>query len=305
MKKDFGKVAVLMGGNSAEREVSLKSGQAILEALLRQGVDALGIDTAHDIVAQLTKTQIDRVFIALHGRGGEDGTIQGLLEHLGLPYTGSGVLGSALAMDKYRTKQLWQGLGLPTPASVPLQADSDFNQVVAQVGLPLMVKPVLEGSSVGISKVTTVNELAQAVETALEFDCLVIAEHFVSGIEYTAAILQETVFPLIRLETPRDFYDFTAKYSDNKTSYICPCGLPAEQEQALQNIAKQAFLSIGAGGWGRVDFIVDSAGQAWLLEVNTIPGMTDHSLVPKAAQVAGINFDELILRILEIELFKK
>jgi len=305
MKKDFGKVAVLMGGNSAEREVSLKSGQAILDALLRQGVDALGIDTAHDIVAQLTKTQIDRVFIALHGRGGEDGTIQGLLEHLGLPYTGSGVLGSALAMDKYRTKQLWQGLGLPTPASVLLHADSDFSQVVAQVGLPLMVKPVLEGSSVGISKVTTVNELAQAVETALEFDCLVIAEHFVSGIEYTAAILQETVFPLIRLETPRDFYDFTAKYSDNKTSYICPCGLPAEQEQALQNLAKQAFLSIGAFGWGRVDFIVDSAGQAWLLEVNTIPGMTDHSLVPKAAQVAGINFDELILRILEIELFKK
>ncbi|OAD23905.1 D-alanine--D-alanine ligase, partial [Candidatus Thiomargarita nelsonii] len=251
MKKDFGKVAVLMGGNSAEREVSLKSGQAILEALLRQGVDALGIDTAHDVVTQLTKTQFDRVFIALHGRGGEDGTIQGLLEHLGLPYTGSGVLGSALAMDKYRTKQLWQGLGLPTPASVPLQADSDFNQVVEQVGLPLMVKPVLEGSSVGISKVTTVNELAQAVETALQFDCLVIAEHFVSGIEYTAAILQETVFPLIRLETPRDFYDYTAKYSDNKTSYICPCGLPAEQEQALQNIAKQAFLSIGARGWGR------------------------------------------------------
>jgi len=299
MKKDFGKVAVLMGGNSAEREVSLKSGQAILEALLRQGVDALGIDTAHDVVTQLTKTQFDRVFIALHGRGGEDGTIQGLLEHLGLPYTGSGVLGSALAMDKYRTKQLWQGLGLPTPASVPLQADSDFNQVVEQVGLPLMVKPVLEGSSVGISKVTTVNELAQAVETALQFDCLVIAEHFVSGIEYTAAILQETVFPLIRLETPRDFYDYTAKYSDNKTSYICPCGLPAEQEQALQNIAKQAFLSIGARGWGRVDFIVDSAGQAWLLEVNTIPGMTDHSLVPKAAQVAGINFDQLVLRILD------
>jgi D-alanine-D-alanine ligase len=301
MKKDFGKVAVLMGGNSAEREVSLKSGQAILEALLRQGIDALGIDTAHDVVTQLTKThdsKFDRVFIALHGRGGEDGTIQGLLEHLGLPYTGSGVLGSALAMDKYRTKQLWQGLGLPTPTSVPLQADSDFTQVVEQVGLPLMVKPALEGSSVGITKVTTLNELAQALETALQFDCLVIAEHFVSGIEYTAAILQDTVFPLIRLETPRDFYDYTAKYSDNKTSYICPCGLPPEQEQALQNLAKRAFSSIGASGWGRVDFIVDSAGQAWLLEVNTIPGMTDHSLVPKAAQVAGINFDELVLRIL-------
>jgi len=300
MKKDFGRVAVLMGGNSAEREISLKSGQAILNALLRQGVDALGIDTAHDVVTQLTKTQFDRVFIALHGRGGEDGTIQGLLEHLGLAYTGSGVLGSALAMDKYRTKLVWQGLGLPTPAFVPLQADSDLNQVVEQVGLPLMVKPVLEGSSVGITKVTTVNELAQAVEIALQFDCLVIAERFFSGIEYTAAILQDTVFPLIRLETPREFYDYTAKYSDNNTSYICPCGLAAEQEQALQTLAKQAFFSIGASGWGRVDFIVDSAGQAWLLEVNTIPGMTeDHSLVPKAAKVAGINFDQLVLRILD------
>ncbi|MEN8216179.1 MAG: D-alanine--D-alanine ligase [Pseudomonadota bacterium] len=298
MKKDFGKVAVLMGGNSAEREVSLKSGQAILDALLRQGIDALGIDTAHDIVTQLTKTHIDRVFIALHGRGGEDGTIQGLLEHLGLPYTGSGVLGSALAMDKYRTKQLWQGIGIPTPASIPLQADSDFTQIIEQIGLPLMVKPALEGSSVGITKVTTHNELAQAFKTAHQFDSLVIAEHFISGIEYTAAILQDTVFPLIRLETPRDFYDYTAKYSDNKTSYICPCGLPPEQEQALQKLAKRAFITIGACGWGRVDFIVDSAGQAWLLEVNTIPGMTDHSLVPKAAQVAGINFDELVLRIL-------
>jgi D-alanine-D-alanine ligase len=310
MKTKFGKVAVLMGGNSAEREISLKSGQAILDALLRQGVDAFGIDTAHDVVTQLTKTHIDRVFIALHGRGGEDGSIQGLLEHLGIPYTGSGVLGSALAMDKYRTKQLWEGLELPTPACVPLQADcadsadsadSDYTQLLKTVGLPLMVKPALEGSSVGMSKVTNVDELAQAIETAFRFDCLVIAEHFVSGSEYTAAILHDTVLPLIQLETPRDFYDYTAKYSDNKTSYICPCGLPAEQEQALQNLALQAFTSIGARGWGRVDFICDEAGQPWLLEINTIPGMTDHSLVPKAAKVAGINFDELVLRILDAQ----
>lgn len=298
MKTDFGKVAVLMGGNSAEREISLKSGQAILEALLHKGVDAVGIDTAHDVVTQLTKTHFDRVFIALHGRGGEDGTIQGLLEHLGLPYTGSGVLGSALAMDKYRTKQLWQGVGLPTPVCVPLQADSNFTEVVEQVGLPLMVKPVLEGSSVGISKVSDLDELAQAVKTAFQFDCLVIAERYISGLEYTAGVLHNTALPLIRLETPRDFYDFAAKYSDNQTAYICPCGLPAVQEKTLQNLAMQAFLSIGGRGWGRVDFIVDSAGQPWLIEVNTIPGMTDHSLVPKAALVAGINFDELVWRIL-------
>ncbi len=299
MKTEFGKVAVLMGGNSAEREISLKTGQMVLEALLRQEVEAVAIDTAHDIVAQLTATHFDRVFIALHGRGGEDGTIQGLLEYLGLPYTGSGVLASALAMDKYRTKQLWQGVGLPTPVCAPIQADSNFTEIIEQVGLPLMVKPVLEGSSVGISKVNTINELSQAVETAFQFDCLIIAEQYINGLEYTAAILHERVLPLIRLETPREFYDFTAKYSDGaKTAYICPCGLLAKQEKTLQALAMQAFLSLGARGWGRVDFMVDSAQQPWLLEVNTIPGMTDHSLVPIAAKAASLSFDELVLRIL-------
>lgn len=299
MKTKFGKVAVLMGGNSAEREVSLKSGKAVLTALLQKGVDAVGIDTAHDnVIAQLTESQFDRVFLALHGRGGEDGTMQGLLEQLGLPYTGSGVLGSALAMDKYRTKQLWQGLGLPTPAAILLQVDSDLKEVIAQLGLPLMVKPVLEGSSVGMSKVNSVAELSIAWEAAAQFHCEVIAERYMSGLEYTAVILHETVLPLIRLETPRDFYDFTAKYNDTQTSYICPCGLPAETEIKLQQLAMKAFLSVGAKGWGRVDFVCDETGQPWLLEVNTIPGMTDHSLVPMAAQAAGISFNDLVLRIL-------
>jgi len=298
MKKEFGKVAVLMGGNSAEREVSLKSGQAILAALLRQGVDAVGIDTAHNLITQLTEKTFDRAFIALHGRGGEDGTIQGLLELMGIPYTGSGVLACALAMDKYRTKQLWQGIGLPTPASVLVQTDSDFNSIIEKLGLPLMVKPSLEGSSVGITKVKNVDELASAVETASQFHCDIIAEHYISGTEYTAAILHDTALPLIRLETPREFYDFTAKYNDNQTSYICPCGLPEKQERELQEMAMQAFLSVGAKGWGRVDFLCDETSKPWLIEINIIPGMTDHSLVPMAAKQAGISFDELVLRIL-------
>jgi D-alanine-D-alanine ligase len=298
MKTEFGKVAVLMGGESAEREVSLKSGTAVLEALLRQGIDAVAIDTAHDVVVQLTKTDFDRVFIVLHGRGGEDGTIQGVLEHLGLPYTGSGVLGSALAMDKFRTKQVWQGMNLPTPASVLLDAETNFGAVVEQLSLPLMVKPSLEGSSVGISKVNSVEELASAWKTASEFNCEVIAEQYITGIEYTGAILDGIALPLIRLETPHEFYDFAAKYTENNTSYICPCGLDASKEKKLQELVMQAFLSTSCHGWGRVDFICDEAGQAWLIEVNTIPGMTDHSLVPKAAKVAGISFDELVLRIL-------
>lgn len=298
MKTEFGKVAVLMGGNSAEREVSLNSGNAVLEALLRQGVDAVAIDTAHDVVVQLTQTDFDRVFIVLHGRGGEDGTIQGVLEHLGLPYTGSGVLGSALAMDKFRTKQVWLGMNLPTPASVLLDAKTDFVQVVEQLGLPLMVKPSLEGSSVGISKVNSVEELTSAWKTASECNCEVIAEQYITGVEYTAAIVDGTALPLIRLETPHDFYDFAAKYTDNTTSYICPCGLDDEKEKALQALVMDAFISANGHGWGRVDLICDEAGQAWLIEVNTIPGMTDHSLVPKAAKVAGISFDELVLRIL-------
>ncbi|RKZ41838.1 MAG: D-alanine--D-alanine ligase [Gammaproteobacteria bacterium] len=298
MKNEFGKVAVLMGGNSAEREISLLTGHAVLAALLRQGVDAVGIDTAHHFIPQLIETTFDRIFIALHGRGGEDGTVQGLLEQLGIAYTGSGVLGSALAMDKYRTKQLWQEQGLPTPPDALVSPNSDLTQIVKQLGLPLMVKPVLEGSSVGMAKVSQLDELADAIKTAAQFNCEVIAEHYIKGLEYTAAILHNTVLPLIQLDTPRDFYDYTAKYTDTKTTYICPCGLPTAQEKALQTLSMQAFSSIGASGWGRVDFMTDESGQAWLIEVNTVPGMTDHSLVPMAAKVAGIGFDQLVLRIL-------
>jgi len=297
MNQDFGKVAVLMGGESAERTISLSSGQAVLAALLRRGIDAFGIDTATHAIEQLTGTKIDRVFIALHGRGGEDGVIQGCLENLGIPYTGSGVLASALAMDKYRTKLLWQGLGLPTPACRLLH-ESNFQQVVEELGWPLVIKPILEGSSVGISKVNNLAELQQAWQTASQFHCEVMAERYISGAEYTAAILEEQVLPLIKLETPRLFYDYTAKYHDNQTRYLCPCGLSTASEERFKVLVKQAFAAIGAKGWGRVDFICDAQGEPWLLEVNTIPGMTDHSLVPMAAKAVNISFDELVVSIL-------
>jgi len=296
MRTEFGKVAVLMGGNSAEREISLLSGQAVLAALLRQNVAAIGIDAAHDVVTQLAS--IDRVFIALHGRGGEDGTIQGLLEFMGIPYTGSQVLGSALAMDKYRTKQLWQSINLPTPPSQLINANSHLPTVATQFGFPLIVKPVLEGSSFGISIVTNLGELATAYTAAAQFDSNVMLERYINGPEYTAAILADTVLPIIRLATPREFYDFTAKYQDSQTTYNCPCGLTTKQEQAFQQLAMQAFLAVGASGWGRVDFMCDANSEPWLLEVNTVPGLTDHSLVPMAAKAAAINFDQLILRIL-------
>jgi D-alanine-D-alanine ligase len=296
--KDFGKIAVLMGGHSAEREVSLKSGQAVLTALLNKGVESVGIDTAKGIIQQLTQTQFDKVFIALHGRMGEDGVIQGLLEVLKLPYTGSGVLGSALTMDKLRTKQLWKGIGIPTPPWVCLDERTDFSQVINEIGLPLIVKPVMEGSSIGITKVYNVEQMSQAWQTATACHSVVIAERFIAGTEYTAAILGEATLPLIKLETPRDFYDYTAKYHDNQTTYLCPCGLSAVEEQPLQNLAYQAFQALGATGWGRVDFMCDQMGQPWFLEVNTIPGMTDHSLVPMAAKAAGIDFEELVLKIL-------
>lgn len=298
MNTKFGKVAVLMGGNSAEREVSLKSGNAVLAALKRQGVDAHAIDTADNLKDLLCNSKFDRAFIVLHGRGGEDGTIQGLLESLVIPYTGTQVLGSALAMDKYRTKMLWQAMGLATPECMPLESEGDLNQAVERFGLPLMIKPVLEGSSVGISKVNHIDELSAAWKNASQYNCLVIAERYITGLEYTAAILDNKVLPFIRLETPHDFYDYSAKYSDDtKTSYLVPCGL-GDVEQSLHHMMMQAFLSVGAKGWGRVDFMMDPQGQAWLIEVNTVPGMTDHSLVPMAASHAGINFDELVLRIL-------
>lgn len=298
METQFGKIAVLMGGHSAERDISLKSGQAVLAALQRQGIDAVGIDTAEAVITPLTQTHFDRVFIALHGRGGEDGSIQGVLEHLGLPYTGSGILASALAMDKYRTKLLWQGMGLPTPPSVRLHRQTDFAEVIAQLGLPLMVKPASEGSSVGMTKVTRLETLKHAWQTAYQFDQEVIAEHYINGLEYTVALLADQALPAIRLETPREFYDFIAKYDDVHTIYHCPCGLPRGEEQQLQTLALQAFTALGASSWGRVDLMCDHHQQPWLLEINTIPGMTDHSLVPIAAQAAGYSFDELVVAIL-------
>lgn len=296
---DYGKVAVLMGGTSAEREISLISGKAVYAALRRQQVDAHIVDPQHDSMQVLAAGQFERAFVILHGRGGEDGTMQGVLETLRIPYTGSGVLGSALAMDKLRTKQVWHGLGLPTPRWQILHADSDSAAIVADLGLPLFVKPVLEGSSVGISKVHSATELAQAWQTAQACHSPVIVEQFIDGLEYTAGIVGTQSLPLIRLETPHDFYDYSAKYTDNTTQYHCPCGLPAVEEQTLQQLAWQAFQAVGASGWGRVDMMYDRAGKPYLLEVNTAPGMTDHSLVPMAAQVTGIDFDSLVLQILD------
>lgn len=295
----YGKVVVLMGGNSAERDISLQTGQAVLSALQRKGVDAQGIDTQHNALQQISTAQADRAFIALHGRGGEDGSMQGLLELLGLPYTGSGVLGSALAMDKLRTKQIWQSVGLPTPPALRVDANSDWQAVAEALELPLIVKPALEGSSVGISKVTSLDELPKAFEAANECASQVLAERYIRGAEYTIAVLQGKALPIIKLETPRDFYDFAAKYEDDRTTYLCPCGLSEAQEEALQNLALQAFQAVGASGWGRVDLMLDTENQPWLLEVNTVPGMTSHSLVPMAAKATGMDFDHLVLAILQ------
>ncbi|MDH5472017.1 MAG: D-alanine--D-alanine ligase [Gammaproteobacteria bacterium] len=299
MANDFGKVAVLMGGWSAERAVSLNSGQAVLAALRNQGVNAHGIDVDRNIVKKLTDDNFDCVFNILHGRGGEDGVIQGLLDIVQIPYTGSDVLGSALAMDKLRTKQLWKGVGLPTPDYQILNSEDDCKIAVQRLGLPLMIKPVLEGSSIGMSKVNSVDDINAAWQVAKQCEGIVIAEKFIQGREYTAAILGEKVLPMIRLETPRDFYDYKAKYDDEGTRYHCPCGLSDEHEEKLSALMFSAFESVGATGWGRVDFMLDYDDQPWLIEVNTVPGMTDHSLVPMAAKQAGMSFDELVIEILK------
>ncbi len=296
---DYGRVAVLMGGWSAEREISLVSGRAVLAGLRRAGVDAHGVDVGRDILEVLARERYDRAFVVLHGRGGEDGVVQGALEVLGLPYTGSGVLGSAIAMDKYRCKLLWQGAGVPTPAFRLLRGSGDLEGTTARVGLPLMVKPVHEGSSIGMTKVELEGELAAAWEVARAFDDAVLAEHWVTGSEYTATILGGEALPLIRLETPRSFYDYAAKHESVSTRSRIPCGLPAAAEAGLQARALEAFRAVGAAGWGRVDFLLDGDGHPWFIEVNTVPGMTDHSLVPMAAAAAGIGFEDLVLRILD------
>ena len=295
---DFGKVAVLMGGWSAEREISLLSGKAVFDALKRNEVDAHAIDVQRDIAAVLAAGDYDRALIMLHGRGGEDGAMQGLLEVMGLPYTGSGILGSALAMDKLRCKQVWAAEGYPTPPYRVLENERDCADALDALGLPLIVKPALEGSSIGMTKVEHETQMHEAFELACSCKGTVIAEQWIIGSEYTAAILNRQVLPMIRLETDRKFYDYVAKYESDDTRYICPCGLDAAKEQELGALMLNAFEAIGASGWGRVDFMLDQHGQPWLIEANTVPGMTSHSLVPMAAKQAGIQFNELVIEIL-------
>ncbi|MBC8519902.1 MAG: D-alanine--D-alanine ligase [Gammaproteobacteria bacterium] len=294
----LGRVAVLMGGNSSEREVSLKSGAAVLDGLHKAGVDAVPFDPAEEEIGELQK--FDRAFIVLHGKGGEDGVIQGVLESLHIPYTGSGVLASALAMDKLKTKQLWMGIGLPTPPFVVLHSVGDLSGVADKLGFPLMIKPVCEGSSIGMAKVNSADELQTAWAKAGDFSGDVIAEKWVEGEEYTVAILGNEPLPVIRLRTPHGFYDYDAKYSAEDTEYLSPCGLDESMEKSLQAVALKAFDSLGCEGWGRVDIMVDRHGEPWLLEVNTVPGMTDHSLVPMAAREAGMTFSRLVGRIVEM-----
>lgn len=298
MSNTFGKVAVLLGGKSGEREVSLKSGSAVLAALQAQGIDAEAFDPAtrplHDL------EQFDAAFISLHGRFGEDGTMQGALELFGIPYTGSGVMASAIGMDKWRTKLIWHAAGVTTPAFEVVNIDSDFAAIEKKLGLPLFVKPANEGSSIGISKVKVSGDLKAAYELASKSDPLVIAEQFVGGGEYTVGILGDQVLPIVRIVPANEFYDFEAKYLRDDTQYLCPCGLPAEQEAKIQAEALQAFKAIGGTGWGRVDFLMDETGKHYFLEANTSPGMTDHSLVPMAAKAAGIPFADLVKRILTL-----
>jgi D-alanine-D-alanine ligase len=297
--KGFGKVAVLLGGRSAEREISLMSGNAVLAALKRKGVDAHAFDTRDRDLHELRTGGFDRVFIALHGRYGEDGTVQGALELMGVPYTGSGVMASSLAMDKWRTKLVWIAAGIPTPRFVMLEASSDFKAVANDLGLPLIVKPSREGSTIGLTKVVRAQDMEAAYRKAAEFDDMVLAEEFITGAEVTASILGDQVFPLIRIEAPGGSYDYQAKYFSDETRYFCPSGLPSAQEGRIQALALRASRILDCRGWGRVDVMLDAKGEPYLLEANTVPGMTGHSLVPMAAKVAGVPFDDLVVRILE------
>jgi len=297
---DYGKVVVLMGGWSAEREVSLNGGSAVLKALTKQNIDCVAIDVKRDKVSsQIENCDYDVAFNMLHGRGGEDGVIQALLELKNKPYTGSGVMASAITMDKVITKQLLDGIGLPTPRFAIITEDSDFDLIASTLGLPIVVKPALEGSSVGMSIVEEVSEFYEAYITASRFCTSVMAETYIDGVEYTATILGNNCLPIIRLDTPRKFYDYVAKYEATDTSYQCPCGLDAEKETQLKNLALSAFKATGASGWGRVDLFIDQQDKPWIIEINTVPGMTDHSLVPMAAAAQGIEFEELVLMILD------
>ena len=293
------RVAVILGGKTAEREVSLNSGALVLTALRARGIDAHAFDPAEQGIEALIAGRYERAFIALHGRFGEDGTLQGALEWLGLRYTGSGVLGSALAMDKLRAKRLWMAEGLPTPPYRVLEKDTDFKAVARRLGLPLMVKPANEGSSIGMSKVRAAAALDEAYALAVNYDPVVIAEKFIQGIELTGAILGDEALPLIKLDTPRDFYDYQAKYIANDTRYTVPAGLPDKKEQELRALCLTAFRSLGCRGWGRVDLMLSKRGRPYLLEVNTAPGMTDHSLVPMAARAVGLSYEDLCVKILE------
>lgn len=295
----FGKVAVLLGGKSAERGVSLDSGNAVLEALVRSGVNAEGFDPQERSITELVG--YDRAFIVLHGRGGEDGQIQGALEWLNLPYTGTGVQGSAIGMDKIKTKQVWQGSELPTAPYRIVSKDSDLNEIVNSIGLPFIIKPVHEGSSIGMSKVEKIEDFADAIEKATVHDAVVMAEKWITGREFTIVILNGQALPVIRLEPPKDvaFYDYEAKYNRNDVQYGIPCGLTEDEEKRLQALCLRAFQAVGASGWGRIDAMQDENGNFWLLEVNTVPGMTSHSLVPKAAKAVGLDFNQLCVAILE------
>jgi len=298
----FGRVAVLMGGSAAERPVSLRSGAAVYEALKHKGVDAVAIDVTGSPIEALAGIKVDRVFNIIHGRGGEDGVLQGVLQVMGIPYTGSGVMASALTMDKLRTKLCWQGYGLVTPKWYLLQDENDIDGCIEKLGFPVIVKPAQEGSSIGMSKASSRDELLKALQIALEYRCDVYAESWVTGKEYTVALLNGVALPVIRLETPNAFYDYEAKYSATTTQYHCPAGLDQDQELLLRNLAVTAGKVVGVEGWARVDVFIDDAGQYQLIEINTVPGMTDHSLVPMAAKEAGIDFDELVWRVLETSL---
>lgn len=301
MTTDFGKVAVVMGGNSSEREVSLNSGEAVLQSLLNNQINAVGVDAKDDVYQLLRDEKVDRVFNVLHGRGGEDGQLQALLNFMQIPYTGSGVAASAIAMDKLKTKKIWLSEGLPTPKFFVLSSQDDFHMAVKELGLPLFVKPVAEGSSVGITKVKSAEDIEAAWLKAKQYG-EVIAEQFVAGGEYTTAIVADEALPIIHMQASNEFYDYSAKYLQDDTQYFCPSGLESSLEEKFKKLSLSAAQAIGLQGWGRIDFMLDANDNMQLIELNTVPGMTNHSLVPMAAKQVGLNFDALVLKILEVSI---